>query len=307
MNAENQTAPRKSELPWERPENTLEFGVIKDDFDQLLKATENKIEREWPSRLGGGSHSLPFLFMVKLARWSYVATLYLLADQPPDPKRHLEYAVVVPPVNRTILDSLFNVIFIFDHYPDRLCWYLQSGFEEVQRKLGRFERAYSGDLAWQDWLRNAKASLNPFARSRDEVCSGKAPNTKGRFPHPGRMLCRDVHFSRPELRDFLLYLNEWFYGDLSSSAHAHWSGLTERILQILRLESKDELQHKLSRKFKSDSVMQQMTLTLALASEVIAFASFDNKGKAAYVWGILAAYWGEAKDLFSKRYAKLLE
>ena len=155
---------------WEKPEHLLNFELIGDSLDALLKATENKVEREWPSKLGGsGWHSAPFLLFLKIARWTYVASLYLLADKPEDPKRHLEYAIAVPPLNRTILDSVFNVVFIFDDFDDRLCWYFQSGLEEVQRKLARFKRKYSGDPAWSPWFLKAETLGNPFAESRDKA------------------------------------------------------------------------------------------------------------------------------------------
>ena len=112
---------------WQKPENTLQFSTIRDALDELLKATENKIQREWPPQLGSGDwHSIPFLFFLKNARWTYVATLDLLADKPEDKKWHLEYAVVIPPLNRTILDMVFN--FQKDP-PTRLSFLL---------KLGRF-------------------------------------------------------------------------------------------------------------------------------------------------------------------------
>jgi len=82
--------------------------------------------------------------------------------------------------------------------------------------------------------------------------------------------------------------------------------LAERTAQILRLKVDDETQWKIAQKYKSDCMFQQITLILCLVSEIIAAAQFDNRSHAAYIWGILTAYWGEAKELHATRYQELL-
>jgi hypothetical protein len=295
------------QFDWEKPENTLDFGLVKDALDKLLRAVENKIEREWPLRLGGTVwHAGPFLFATKVARWTYVASLYLLADSPPDPSRHLEYAVVVPPLNRTILDMTFSAVFIFDDFDDRLCWYLHSGLDEVQRKIQRFKVQYGADPAWSTFFARIGAAESPFLKNRDAVCRGRAPAYKGRFPHPGKIISGSIPFKDASRLDFLKYLNDWFYRDLSSSAHGHWSGLAERAAQVLRMQVDDDTQQRYAQKYKSDCIMQQITLILCLLSEIVVAADFDNKAQATYLWGILTSYWGEAKEVYEKRYQHLL-
>ena len=154
------------QFSWEKPENTLDFALISDSFDKLLKATENKVERDWPPALGGvGAHAVPFLFSLKTTRWTYVATCYLLADKPQDPRRHLEFAVAVPPLNRTVLDLVFNAVFIFDDYNERLCWYLESGLNEVNKRISQFRNTYAGNPAWDHWLAESAQIGNPFVDS----------------------------------------------------------------------------------------------------------------------------------------------
>lgn len=289
---------------WERPENTLDFGVIKGSFDKLLRATENKVEREWPLPLGSvGAHALPFLFALKTARWTYVATCYLLADTPEDPHRHLEFAVAAPPLNRTVLDLVFNVVFIFDDYNERLCWYMESGLNEIERTIARFRNTYAGNPAWDQWLAEFAKANAPFTDTRDRVCSGKLPPKK-RFPHPGGIL--KEKFKCADSLKFLNYLNDWFYRDLSSSSHGHWRGLGSRTAQIFRIETKDDAQIKYAQKYKSDCLVEQVALMLCLVSEIIAAAQFDNKSQANYIWGILAAYSLMTKELHEMRYQKLL-
>jgi len=292
------------QFSWEKRENTLDFALICDPFDKLLKATENKVEREWPHALGGvGAHAVPFLFSLKTARWTYVATCYLLADKPADRHRHLEFAVAAPPLNRTVLDLVFNAVFIFDDYSERLCWYLESGLNEVNKKIAQFQNTYGGNPAWDPWLAQFGQINAPFAETRDRVCSGIQPS-KRRFPHPEAILRQK--FKSGDSLKFLNYLNDWFYRDLSSASHGHWMGLGNRATQILRIEANDDIQLKHAQKYKSDCLVEQVALVLCLVSEIIAAAQFDNKPQADYIWGILAAYSLMTKELHEMRYQKLL-
>lgn len=45
---------------------------------------------------------------VQLAAFTYQSIRFLCADKPENPARKLEFAVAVPPLARTILDSVFN-------------------------------------------------------------------------------------------------------------------------------------------------------------------------------------------------------
>ena len=277
---------------WQKPENTLQSSTIRDALDELLKATENKIQREWPPQLGSGDwHSIPFLFFLKNARWTYVATLDLLADKPEDKKWHLEYAVVIPPLNRTILDMVFNCVFIFDDFADRVCWYFEDGEKETQERLGLYKQKYSNNPEWAPWFTEAdNAMLGTMTKARESVSRGEAPVKRPmkHFPHPGGMLdIRRITFKVSKNRQFLTELNDWLYKQLSGSSHSHWAGLAEKSAQILRIETSDPLQREMAKKYKSDCVMTQITLLLCLVSEIIHFAGFDNRAKAAYVWGVI--------------------
>jgi hypothetical protein len=289
---------------WEKPGNQLDFAVIGEAFDTLVKGTTNRADREWPAKLGGQSHAMLFTFALKTAYWTYAASKYLVADKPQDATRRQEFAASVPPLTRTILDLLFNVVFVLDDYPARLCWYFDSGRREVETKITRYKKSYSGDPRWTRWLTNFERSKDIFVQHCDAVCGRtRAPNSW--FPHPGKMLGQKL-FKNPSLYDFLTYLDEWVYGDLSSSSHGHWSGLVQRMGQVLRIERSDNDDLRIANKYRSDVLLQQMTLLLCLVTEIIVAADFDNKAKAAYLWQLLSALSDEAKDLYNLRYQVLL-
>ena len=89
---------------------SIPFELIREKLDDLLVAMYNLIDREWPERLAD-KPELRVLLMgsVKITENTYKSVRFLCADKPVDHAR-LEFAVSVPPLSRTILDSVFTLI-----------------------------------------------------------------------------------------------------------------------------------------------------------------------------------------------------
>ena len=93
----------------------LDFAVIGEPLRTLLLATGNKIEREWPAHLRQISGAREFfLLTVRTTEITYRSVLWLAADKPKDPDRKPEFALSIPPLARTILDHLINVVFVLE-------------------------------------------------------------------------------------------------------------------------------------------------------------------------------------------------
>lgn len=100
------------------------MGLIQEKLDILAQATINKIEREWPSRY----RQLPFAqgffaLILKLARHTYRTVSYLCADQrTAEYDWRWEYTLCLPVLNRTLLDSLLNIVFMLEDLKPRSVW-----------------------------------------------------------------------------------------------------------------------------------------------------------------------------------------
>jgi hypothetical protein len=68
--------------------------------------------------------------------------------------------VSAPPLARTILDSLFTVVFLFEDLPTRIKWYLKSGWRELFEEHQRCRKTYDADPAWSTWLAKQSAILD---------------------------------------------------------------------------------------------------------------------------------------------------
>ena len=56
--------------------------------------------------------------MLRVAHNSYQALAFLLSDLDPHPKRLPRYVLIVPPVNRQIMDLWFSLVYIMDDFEE---------------------------------------------------------------------------------------------------------------------------------------------------------------------------------------------
>lgn len=293
-----------------REQTDLDFRVIEQPLDSLLVALENKIEREWPLRFRNikGAQQL-FLLTLKTANVTYRSIRYLCADKPPDPARRLEYSISISPLNRTILDNLLTLMFVMEDLPTRCQWYFKADWRETRRELNRYRAEYGNYAEWQEWLGRfaaySDAGITIANISPTEVAN---PLAIPSWPNPGKMPYFGLSKTSPmpRNRDFMKYLNDWFYADLSQQAHLGGSGLAKRSGFLLYDLRDNPEREKLLKKYKYSLVGQTVALILALASEIEAHFHFDLHERTCYMWGLIAPVIVVAKELYDKRYADLL-
>jgi hypothetical protein len=289
--------------------NALNYRVIERDLDSLLLATGNKIEREWPRRFASisGAREL-FLVTLRVADVTFRTIRYICADTPRDPTRQLLYSISVPPLNRTILDGIFNTVFIMEDMPSRCSWYWKASWREHKEEWGRFKSEYGNLPSWSDWLSRVSQYLDWGVRvygiSPEELAN---PKIILPWPNPGRMpnygLKKGVAVSPS--RNFLAYLNDWFYRDLSGQSHLSQLGLVKRAGFLIDGFSLDDFKEESVTKFKQDQVATAITLVTCFASEIELFFHFGQATKIKYLWTILQEYFPIAKEICDKRYSNL--
>lgn len=283
----------------------LPFDTIRDQLDTLHVAVANKIEREWPTQWSAyGEGAVVLQATVKVAANTYNSVRYLCAEKPPDPARKLEYAVSVSPLSRTILDSLFNVVFLFEDFPSRIQWYLRSGWREIHDEHDRHDRAYGTDPEWAEWLAGLRAFVER-SRASWYVTEEEAadPSSIRWWPIPGQML-RSADLLDAN-RDFLQYLHDWFYRMLSSESHLALPGLMRRAVHLLHSEDREERDLNLD-KYRSDGSVTTIILLLALLTECHLGLGYDLGERCKYLWTMLSDSFPPAKEIYTLRYEQRL-
>ena len=290
----------------------LSFDVIKEPLDKVVEAVANKIQRESNDAFESIPSARPFfLVTIKSAQNTYKTIRYICADKPEDPIRKLEYALACPALSRTILDSLFTIVFVLEDLPNRLNWYHKAGWREMMEKLKRYKDQYGTQPEWKEWFdiyeKHIKTVEQEWNLSEEEIQTNKKQIRY--WPNPGKMIRWGISQGNepPASRHYLSYMNDWFYRDLSAEAHLSYPGLlTKGFLVDLPGVEEEWIREKLV-KMKSDQVFIALTLLLALVSEMEVYFKFQLTERIQYLWTILNSFCLATKEVYEFRYEQLLK
>jgi hypothetical protein len=288
----------------------LDFAVIGEPLNKLLLAVGHKLAREWPQRYQAvlGAREL-MVMLLRTSRMTYLSGLYLGAEKPPDPLRLPEFCATLPVLNRSLLDNVFNVMFLLEDVPARVPWFWEAEWRETRLELDRFVAEYGTLPQWQPWLNElrdyseagiAHAQLSPAQTAnpkalRSWLNSGAMPN----YQVPGGS-------PLPPNRNFMKYLHDCFYIDLSQQAHGGALGIVKRGPIFLDEVQNDPIRDERLEKNRRGSLGLAIALVLSLASELEAHFEFGLQQQARYVWGVGAPIIGAVEEMYDKRYQRLL-
>ncbi len=246
---------------------------------------------------------LPLLVQLhlQLTHTSYQATRFICAEQPEDPKRKIEYISAVPPIARSMLDGVFNIIFVSTDPEKKTRHYYRAGWRETAEHYQQYQEQYAALPEWKEWLESLKKLADALAK--DEGLSTENPKEVAYWPIPSQMI-KEPGLPTP-IKDFLIYLDDWFYGAYSQESHLSWPGLAIRG-SIFLLDIKSDSDREKASKRRSDLLASAMLLLLMMLSEVSALFSLQHEKELQYIWTILLSYFGEAKEVYEKRYQSLL-
>src|SRR5260370_24858785 len=113
------------------------------ELARLLKQAITSHNREAERRL-----SL-FLIMIRFTKNAYEDVSFLCSDSDDAPKRKREFALILPPTNRQLLDLLFTLVFMLDEYPARSMAYELSGYRQAREEYDKFQTRYGTHPKWQ--------------------------------------------------------------------------------------------------------------------------------------------------------------
>ncbi len=282
------------------PDKVLDFKVIGQQLDEALEALKNLIDRNWPRQYDIPGARALFLTMIKVAINTYQSVRFLAADSPKNSAPPLEFALSIPPLTRSLLDQLFAVVFLTEDLTTRTLWYYKAGWREAKEAYDRYKAKYGEDQKWAHWL-TLNGEFLESIRTEWGVSNEEAAdlNRIKYWPIPSQMK------AQAKDREFLTYLDDWFYKTLSQDAHLSFPGLAHRGAALL-IKPGEERTAQLEKR-KSQAVFTTVTIVLALASEMEHLLQFGLGGRLAFVWGVLVKYWEEAEDLYRMRYEQLLE
>jgi hypothetical protein len=289
---------------------SIDFAAIGEPLNKLLVAIGNKLSREWPSKyrhvIGGREF---FVINMRIAHMTYISALYLGGDETAVKRQLPALSVSLPVLNRAILDSLFTVLFVLEDVANRCIWFRESDWKESRLELDRYIAEYGNQPGWKSYLEDFSKACDMGLTLTNLVPSQIAnPKSLRSWPNPGAMVTHGVSPNVPlsSLQQFVQYLNDFFYIDLSQQAKLGGWGIAKRGAFLMdEIRSLPDTNEQM-RVYRYGQMGQAVALALALASEIEAHFNFGLRQDALYVWNVAAPNIVVVNEVYEKRYRALL-
>lgn len=298
--------------------SAFNYKIIRAPLNELLVSTGNLLERDWPSRY---SHTkdgqIVLLQYVRMAVSHFRAVTFLCADVGDTAVRSPLLALSVPPINRSILEIIFSVLYLLEDLSEHTKHYFRAAWRAEQEVLDQFQKRYGGRgrSRWDTYIANRTEK-----QVKMEAALPITPDEKNdlnkilRWPKMRQL--RGRLKNSPRTLSYLEYLDDWFYRELSTQAHGEPTGVGEMGLYFLGMdelklisgEDRDGVELKLEAKlieFKTTQVWIAITLILSLLSEVEVHFGYGNKPKLLFVWTIINEYSQISEEVYKERYESL--
>jgi hypothetical protein len=219
--------------------------------------------------------------------------------------RKVEFAYVVPPLTRTIFETVFTVIYVCDKPEERSLQYFKYGWANMVSYHDKMTALYGANPDYKDWLGLSEAEIEQIEQivrpdAADRVNVERI--AKEKWPTPGRM--KNAIAPSAE-KTFLEFLYQRFYPSLSDDSHLSFPGLLRRGGHYLKLAAGVDLAD-LRERTRSMMVSDCMTIYVALLSEIsLQSPREDEKAKLRLVWEHLKVLEA-AGELHTRRYEAML-
>lgn len=287
------------------PMGHFDFRSIARDLEEIPEAIYQRIVRERRAEL----KEPLFLYLellVKVSRDTWDSIKFLCREKL-DHVRRVELVYAVPPLARTLLDSLIILIYIFDDRTTNSRRYYAGAWRDRHSEHQRLFAKHGGDPAWKTWFEASEASIEQVAKLANITPAERAnPASIDYWPNPGKISGKRCRTKDPKRCDFLRFLNEWFYGTLSGDSHLTFPGLERRGGFYARIADGVDLDehHKRAR---SLFLLEALGIYVAMLSEMSGELRFEHeKTRLRAIWSRLSPASVDAAEFFARRYDKWL-
>jgi hypothetical protein len=295
------------------------FDTIAAPIDGLLFNVDRDLQRrivtlhKTGEAIKARTVEMPLMFL-RYARIAYNAVRYLTADTPPDPARKPVYAVIVPNVNRQLIDILSTLVFMLDDLVPRHNWYERSGYRGMREQYDLYSKTYGNYPTWQPHLKSLDAAIVKAAHDLNISTEDQRDPSQIRYwPTPNQMNKR----IKTKSQNFLRYLITWLWGNTSEQAHFACNGMFTLAPYIygdlLDEKDREKVNERLIYQYHYEHFSRTVILLLAIATEIDNYFILNNKVQLSNTWMTfikqteLPGVESEAKELYDLRYRAFLE
>jgi len=317
-----QKLPKLTAFDYSKVQRPIE-GLFRNTCGDLLRKLK-------PVPLHEQQQYLLLYFFVRITQILYSAVVFILADQPPEPGRNLKYTLVLPSVNRQLIDLYVTLLYILDDFLPRVRAYQQSGWKDVKKYVESEIEKHGSDPVWADYIRGQQTILEKTSLAYDVNTNQQTNlNLISWWDTPNRMKKRLAKKKKDHARNpgatppltnneaaILHVIDEW-WGGTSQVAHMAFSGLLQVTPFLMDTEllgdahSPAAEEHQL-RVFTFEHFQRTAVLTVSVLTEVNLFMKLDNLDAIRSIWKKFIESTAttpapsEAKEIYRVRYRELL-
>lgn len=247
-----------------------------------------------------------FLIMLRFTKNSYEATSFLCSDADDTAKRKREFALILPPTNRQLLDLLFTLVFMLDDFPTRSMAYELSGYRQARKEYDKFHARYGTLPNWQPHFLTLREWLPTMEKYLSITPEQKANPAQIKYWRTPYKLMKTPTKSQP----FMEFLEKWLYGETSAQAHLNAAGLFAvggfLISEFAPEDGQKIIAERNFEKYKLRHFARCLITVLAILSEIDNFCQLKNRETLSRLWVLLGGHVEEADDVYKLRYQAML-
>lgn len=294
-----------------KPLRRFDFGLVGPKLAGLRfnldRELQTRTEQALQRRDVDADRCLSLLRVLLRFAWnSYEAVVYLAGDIPEDDRRKPNFVLVVPNINRQLLDMLFSLAYMFEDFRARSLAYQRSGWRELYEEREIFKEAFAEDPEWKAYFEAIDTTLVQMApRYSITPDEQKRPELIPYWPTPFKLLKR-IKKEKIACGSFLKYLEKWLYKDTSAQAHMSFGGVFKVALFLIADTIGEDAVRKVNDRPMKVYHFRQVTRSaisfLAIATEIDTHCRFNNREAINYLWSVFGEYAVEAKEMWEIRY-----
>lgn len=291
------------------PQEEFNFGLVKDELRSVLSALLEFLNRQWPTGdqfVEGAKETLiPY---VQISFNTFETIIFVCSDVDDGSNRQELFSVAVSPLTRSLLESLFSIVYLLDDLNEKVVEFDKALFKEQTKFLKWAKSQYANIPNWERYFEEKSKRLETFAQfliDRGELKEGEMENldTIRDFPRVSKVKKRLKSKESPVV-PFLEYLDDLHYRELSFHSHLEPSGIIE--LQPIFAGTDKRVADDMVSDIRSKQVYLAVAFVLSIASEIEFCFNFGLRQRLSYLWVLLNSANDLSEEIYSLRYQALL-
>jgi|SRR5580692_11145718 hypothetical protein len=202
-----------------KPLKAFDVSLIQRRLDGLLINVDRDLQRKMAAARMANKPKLfgqltMMTVMNRIAFNSYAALCFLTVDDD-DYRRRKNFVLVMPPVNRQLMDMLFTLVYIRDDFDARVVAYERASYRAWKEEYELYRGRFGGLPEWRSFFSFQKAFLPQIAKmlgitQAEKRNLNRIPRWKGPFK---------LSLEKTQSQPFLKWMVKWLYGETSAEAH----------------------------------------------------------------------------------------